>query len=254
MMITQNVLITGAATRIGRAIALAMAKAGWNVAVHHHRSSEEAKELVSELQSLGATATAISANLLDSRQAEGVIDSAHERLGAISCLINNAALFEYDNIHTVTSESWKAHLSVNLTSPLLLSQTFANQVPDGKVGNIINIIDQRVWNLTPHFISYTISKTGLWTLTQTLALALAPNIRVNGVGPGPTLPSSRQTEGEFRAQWQALPLQRKVSPEEISEAVAYILSAQSMTGQMIALDGGQHLGWSPSDSTMIAKE
>ena len=152
--------------------------------------------------------------------------------------------FERDDAHTATRESWDLHMQVNLRAPFVLTQAFARRLPDGWHGNVINILDQRVWNLTPFFTSYTVSKAALWALTQTLAMALAPRVRVNAVGPGPTLPSSRQTEEQFIRQWSSLPLARQVQPQEICDAVSFILGAPSMTGQMIAIDGGQHLGWS----------
>ena len=145
-------------------------------------------------------------------------------------------------------------MEVNLRAPLVLTRAFAEQLPDGVEGNVINVIDQRVWNLTPHFTSYTVSKAALWTLTRTLALALAPRIRVNAVGPGPTLPSARQTEEQFRRQWSSLPLMRRVAPEEICEAVRFIIDAPSVTGQMIAVDGGQHLGWGQSGARQLLED
>src|SRR5690606_17659052 len=158
-------------------------------------------------------------------------------------LVNNASLFEMDTIETVSRDSWDAHIEINLRAPLVLSQAFARQLPDGAQGNIINLLDQRVWKLTPYFLSYTVSKMGLWTLTRTLAMAFAPRIRVNGIGPGPTLPSARQTPEQFEELCRAVPLGRGTTPEEICEAVLFLLSAPAVTGQMIALDGGEHLAW-----------
>ncbi|HXV25919.1 MAG TPA: SDR family oxidoreductase, partial [Alphaproteobacteria bacterium] len=164
-------------------------------------------------------------------------------LGPVTLLVNNASAFEMDRIDTVTRQSWDRHIETGLRAPLVLIQAMALRLPDGAKGNVINLLDQRVWALTPYFLSYTVAKTGLWTLTQTLALALAPHIRVNAIGPGPTLPSPRQSEEQFQRQWRSMPLGRGTTPAEIAEAVAFILSAPAMTGQMIALDGGQHLGW-----------
>jgi NAD(P)-dependent dehydrogenase (short-subunit alcohol dehydrogenase family) len=164
-------------------------------------------------------------------------------LGPLGCLVNNASSFENDAVATATRASWDEHIEVNLRAPLVLMQGFAAQLPEAASGAIINMLDQRVWSLTPYFVSYTVSKAGLWTLTQTMALALAPRIRVNGIGPGPTLPSPRQSEEQFARQCAAVPLRRGTSPEEIAAAVRFILAAPAMTGQMIALDGGQHLGW-----------
>jgi len=158
-------------------------------------------------------------------------------------LVNNASQFENDTIQSTTRESWDQHMNVNLRAPFVLSQIFAEQVPKGTEGNVVNILDQRVWNLTPFFMTYTLSKTALWTLTQTMAMAMAPKIRVNGIGPGPTLKNERQSEDDFVRQWTEVPLRRRVMPQEIADTLRYILQASSMTGQMIALDGGQHLGW-----------
>ena len=169
------------------------------------------------------------------------------RAAPVTCLVNNASVFECDSPETATKESWDLHMQVNLRAPFLLVQGFLRQLPAAASGNVINILDQRVLNVTPHFTSYTVSKAGLWTLTQTLAMALAPRIRVNGVGPGPTLPSKRQTDEQFIRQWSRTPLARQVMPEEISAAVRFLLSAPSVTGQMISVCAGQHLGWSRSD-------
>lgn len=237
------VLITGAARRIGRALAIDLAEKGWTVAVHYHSSKADADGVVRAIVDRGGKAVAIDADLGDEAQVTKLIPRAVERIGPVTCLVNNASLFENDTVQTVTAESWHAHMQVNLRAPFVLIQQFAKHCPKGAGGNVINMIDERVWNLTPYFMSYTISKVGLWTLTRTLALALAPDIRVNGIGPGPTLPSAHQTEEQFRRQWSMMPLRRPIDIEEICRAVRFILDAPSMTGQMIALDGGQHLGW-----------
>ncbi len=239
-----TVLITGAAKRIGKAIALGMAADGWRIALHYNTSGDEAYELAQLIADKGGEAVAIEADLGDEDQACSLFSRASEKTGPISCLINNASLFEEDSAETATRASWDAHMQVNLRSPFVLTQSFKEQLPEGLEGNVVNIVDQRVWNLTPHFLTYTLSKAGLWTLTQTLAMALAPTIRVNAIGPGPALPSARQTEEAFIKQWSSLPLRRNVTLEEIVDAVRFILEAPSMTGQMIALDGGQHMGWS----------
>lgn len=243
-----NVLITGAAHRIGRAIAFDLAAHGYGVAVHYLNSAEKAEELVAAIHEVGGRALAIKADLAKEDDVKAIIPTATEVLGPLTVLVNNASLFENDTVETVTRESWDMHLDVNLRAPFVLSQMFAEQVPDGLEGNIINILDQRVWNLTPFFMSYTVSKSALWTLTQTLALALAPNVRVNGVGPGPTLKNVRQSEEDFARQWSETPLTRRVMPDEIADAVRFIIHAPSMTGQMIALDSGQHLGWAQSSN------
>ena len=237
-------LVTGAAQRIGRAIALGLGRDGWSVAVHHRDSPEDAKETVAMIESAGGRAVALAAELSDEAGVSALADRAADALGPLGCLVNNASLFEYDNVESATQESWQAHMAVNLRAPFLLSQAFTAALPKGTNGAIVNILDQRVWNLTPHFVTYTLSKAGLWTLTQTLALALAPDIRVNAIGPGPVLPSARQTEAQFRAQCEKMPLGHGAEPEEISAALRFILAAPAMTGQMMALDGGQHLGWS----------
>ncbi|MCC7168225.1 MAG: SDR family oxidoreductase [Rhodospirillales bacterium] len=236
-------LVTGAGLRIGRALALDLARQGFAVAVHYHRSQAPAQAVVAEIVGLGGRAAALGADLAKEAEVAGLVPQAVAALGSLGCLINNASVFELDSVETATRQSWDLHMEINLRAPFVLAQAFAAQLPQGHTGNVVNIIDQRVWNLTPYFTSYTLSKAGLWTLTQTLALALAPRVRVNAVGPGPTLPSPRQSQAQFDRQCAAMPLRRGTSPEEICQAVRYILSAPAMTGQMIALDGGQHLGW-----------
>lgn len=239
----KNALVTGASHRIGRAIALDLAQAGWNVAVHHNESADAARRVVAEIEAAGGHATAVRADLSLEAETALLIRHASDATGPITCLVNNAARFEHDAADSVTRDSWDLHMETNLRAPFVLTQEMARYLPDNTNGAVINIIDERVWNLTPHFISYTLSKAGLWTLTQTMALALAPRIRVNAVGPGPTLPSPRQTESQFDRQSASTPLKRGTTPEEICEAIRFILAAPALTGQMIALDGGQHLGW-----------
>ncbi|HEV7369868.1 SDR family oxidoreductase [Arenibaculum sp.] len=247
-------LVTGAGRRIGRAIALDLAAHGWAVAVHYRSSKDEADGVVSEIEALGGHAAAVQADLASESDTEALVPLAVERLGPLACLVNNASRFEPDEALTATRESWDAHLETNLRAPFVLSQAFARQLPEDETGAIVNIIDQRVWNPTPAFLSYTLSKAGLWTLTRTLALALAPRVRVNGIGPGPTLRNARQSEEDFAAQWRNLPLRRPTAPEEICAALRYILDAPAMTGQMIALDGGEHLGWAQPASGFIPVE
>jgi NAD(P)-dependent dehydrogenase (short-subunit alcohol dehydrogenase family) len=248
------VLVTGAAKRIGRAIALDLAKHGWSVAVHYHRSAPAAAEVVREIEAGGGRAVAIHADLSREADAQALIPNTVEALGPLTCLVNNASLFEMDKIETATRASWDAHIETNLRAPLVLSQVFARRLPADADGVIVNMLDQRVWNLTPYFLSYTVAKMGLWTLTRTLALALAPRIRVNGIGPGPTLPSPRQTPEQFAQQCRAMPLGRGTTLEEICGAVRFILVTPAMTGQMIALDGGQHLGWAQPARGSVASE
>lgn len=236
-------LVTGAARRIGRAIALELAAAGWSVAVHYHTSGEEARRTVEEIAAKGGRAAAIAADLASEAETAALVQRAAAAVGPLTCLVNNASVFRSDSPETATRRTWDEHLQVNLRAPFVLTQTLAAGLATGAEGNVVNVIDQRVWNLTPFFTSYTVSKAGLWALTQNLALALAPRIRVNAVGPGPTLKSARQTDDEFARQWSSMPLKRQVLPEEVARAVCFLLDAPAVTGQMIALDGGQHLGW-----------
>lgn len=246
------VLVTGAARRIGRAIALDMAKAGWKVAVHYGSSAAEAEQVVSQIREGGGEAVALQCDLMRESEVEQLVPRAVQALGPLTCLVNNASTFEMDKANTVTRESWDRHMEANLRAPFVLCQAFARQLPEDREGNIVNLLDERVWKLTPFFISYTVSKMGLWTLTRTLALAYAPRIRVNGIGPGPTLPSVRQTQAQFDESCARLPLRRGATPQQIADGVRFILSAPAMTGQMIALDGGEHLGWHLSpDATPV---
>lgn len=247
MFLLKSVLVTGAARRIGRAIALNLAKTGWSVAVHCNRSRNDAYAVVDEISKLGGKAAVVTADLANEEDASGLIRKANKAIGPISCLINNASVFEKDTPKTSTRESWENHMQVNLRAPFQLTQEFILQRPESVEGNIINLIDQRVWNLTPYFTSYTVSKVALWGLTQNLALSLAPSVRVNAIGPGPTLPSIHQTEEQFKHKWSKQPLGRPVKPEEICRAVDFIIDSPSMTGQMIVLDGGEHLGWAPEE-------
>ncbi len=242
---TRNALVTGGAGRIGRALSLALAARGYGVAVHYNTSRTAADALVAEIAGKGGRAMAVQADLRDIAACQALLPLAQQALGPIDILVNNASLFEYDNIQSTTPESWAMHMDANLRAPFFLSQAFAAALPDDRKGDIVNIIDQRVWRLTPHFASYTLSKSALWSLTQTLAMALAPRIRVNGIGPGPVLPSTRQSAEQFARQWASTPLQRGAAPEEIAAGLLFLLDAPAMTGQMIALDGGQHLPWPP---------
>jgi NAD(P)-dependent dehydrogenase (short-subunit alcohol dehydrogenase family) len=236
-------LVTGGGHRIGRALALALAEAGFAVAVHYHSSGEAAEAVAARIRGAGGTAVALGADLADEAAVQGLLPQAERALGPVGVLVNNAAIFGNDTVATATRASWEAHLAVNLRAPFVLIQAFAARLPAEAQGVVVNMLDQRVWSPTPYFVSYTVAKTGLWTLTQTLALALAPRIRVNGIGPGPTLPSPRQSPEEFARQSAMMPLRRGTSPEEIAAALRFIIAAPAMTGQMIALDGGQHLGW-----------
>jgi len=250
----KTALVTGAAKRIGRAIALDLAAHGWAVAVHYHRSAPDAAAVVDEIQRKGGRAVTLAADLARESEVETLLPRAVSALGPLTCLVNNASLFEMDKVDTATRASWDAHIETNLRAPLVLSQAFARQLPPGQPGNIVNMLDQRVWNLTPYFLSYTVAKMGLWTLTRTLALALAPSIRVNGIGPGPTLPSPRQSADQFAEQSRAVPLGHGTTPAEIGAALRFLLDAPAITGQMLALDGGQHLGWAQPTRGFVARE
>ena len=236
-------LVTGGARRIGRALVLALAGNGFAVAIHHHRSHKEAEALTAEIVQAGGKAVALMADLADEGAVAELLPRAAAVLGPIGCLVNNASIFENDTVTTTSRDSWDRHLAINLRAPFVLMQSFARHLPAEAGGLIVNLLDERVWNLTPFFVSYTLSKAGLWTLTQTMALALAPRIRVNGIGPGPTMPSPRQTSRQFLDRCRKMPLRRGTSPDEIAAALRFILAAPAMTGQMIALDGGEHLGW-----------
>jgi NAD(P)-dependent dehydrogenase (short-subunit alcohol dehydrogenase family) len=238
-------LVTGGAQRIGRAIALELAHTGFDIALHCRANASAAADTSAAIQALGRRAVVLQADLSVESDVAALIPRATEALGPIGVLVNNASRFERDEWDDATRASWDAHLEPNLRAPFVLMQAFARALPDAAEGVVINLIDQRVWALTPHFVSYTVSKAGLWALTQTMALALAPRIRVNAIGPGPALPSPRQSAEQFERQAGSVPLGHGTSAEEIASAAVAILGLPGMTGQMIALDGGQHLQWGP---------
>ena len=239
-------LVTGGAQRLGRAITLALAAQGRPVAIHCRDSKEAAEALALQIRAGGGQAAVLAADLGREGETAALVGAATAAIGPLGVLVNNASTFDRDEWDTVSRSSWDAHLEPNLRAPFVLTQAFARALPASLEGNVINLVDQRVWSLTPHFVSYTVSKAGLWALTQSMALALAPRIRVNAVGPGPALPSPRQTPEQFARQCAGTPLGRGTSPEEVGQAVLAILALPSMTGQMLALDGGQHLQWSPA--------
>ena len=238
-------LVTGGARRIGRAIVLALSAHGHDVAIHYRGSADDAEALAVEARALGVRAAVVSADLTDEAATRALIPSAVKALGPLSVLVNNASVFEDDRVGDLSRETWDKHLETNLRAPVVLAEAFAAQAPDGSA--IVNLLDQRVLKPDPRFFSYALSRNGLWWATRTLAQALAPRIRVNGVGPGPTLASIHQSKAEFAAEQAAMPLGHGSSPEDIAEAVVYLVGARSVTGQMIAVDGGQHLAWQTPD-------
>lgn len=250
-------LVTGAGQRLGRAMAIYLAKRGHDVAVHYATSAEEAEETLRLIRAEGRQGVALQADLLFEEQVSGLIARATTALGGpLTVLVNNASIFEYDNLGTATRKSWDRHLESNLRAPFVLTQSFAAQVPAPLTdamgeplaqGLIVNMVDQRVWKLTPEFMTYTIAKMGLWALTQTSAMALAPAVRVNAIGPGPTLKGARQTASHFARQRAATILQRGANPADITAALGFFLDSPGVTGQMIAVDGGQHLAWVTPD-------
>jgi NAD(P)-dependent dehydrogenase (short-subunit alcohol dehydrogenase family) len=241
--IPRAALVTGAARRLGQAIALALADAGFAVAVHHHNSTDDAEATCAEIRRRGRDAIPLRADLANEPEVATLLQGAEAALGPIGVLVNNASVFQRDEWHDATRASWDRHLEPNLRAPFVLMQEFARRLPPPAEGAIVNMLDQRVWSLTQHFVSYTVSKAALWALTQTMALALAPRIRVNGIGPGPALPNAVQTQAQFARQSASVPLGHGTSPQEVARAVVAILALPAMTGQMIALDGAQHLQW-----------
>ena len=250
-------LVTGAGKRLGAAMALYLAGRGYDVAVHYATSQLDAEDVVAKITALGRRAVALSADLLLEAETQTLVARAADALGGpLTLLVNNASIFEHDTITTATRTSWDRHIESNLRAPFVLTQTFAAQAPHAIPDDqgeataqamILNMIDQRVLKLTPEFMSYTIAKMGLWALTQTSAQALAPHIRVNAIGPGPTLQGTRQTLDHFTRQRHATVLQRGVNARDITAALGYFLDAPGVTGQLICVDGGQHLAWKTPD-------
>ena len=242
-------LVTGAGARLGRAMAEALGADGWQVIVHYNSSAGGAEETAEAIRAAGGAAITLQADLSDEAATGDLILHAAEKIGQpVTLLVNSASVFEEDNVTSHTRASWDMHMNTNLRAPVHLAQAFANALPKGEKGLVVNMIDQRVWKLTPNFFTYTLSKAALWQATQTLAQALAPDIRVNGIGPGPTLRSKHQSEDEFAAEKRATLTQEGSSPDEIVKALRYLVSASSVTGQMIASDGGQHLMWQTPDT------
>ena len=249
-------LVTGAARRIGRAMALDLAAQGHDVAVHYHGSAEAAEATVAGILALGRRAVALRADLLDEAEVQGLLPRAAEALGPVTVLVNNASIFEHDTLASATREGWDRHLGSNLRAPFVLTQALAAQVPDPvedaagepvAQGLVVNMIDQRVLKPTPEFMTYTIAKMALWAFTRTAAQGLAPRVRVNAIGPGPTLQGARQSPDHFARQRAATILGRGADAGGICEALRYFIGARAVTGQLICVDGGQHLGWQTPD-------
>lgn len=241
-------LVTGAGARLAKAMAIALGKAGWQVAVHYRASAAGAEDTANQIRATGGQAETVQADLADETDTAGLIDQAKHALGGpLTLLVNSASTFSPDSALDHDRTQWDLHFEANLRAPVHLAQCFAKQVPEDTHALIVNMVDQRVWKLNPHFFTYTLSKSALWTATQTLAQALAPKIRVNAIGPGPTLASVHQCEGEFAREKAATLTGEGSSPEEIIRALFYLIEASSVTGQMIASDGGQHLLWQTPD-------
>ena len=245
-MEANKIIITGGATRIGAAIAKRLAGRGVEIVIHFNKSKSNAEKLKKELSKKQTKVYLVKGDLSKEPDVNKILKFAKSKLKYFDCLINNASLFENDKLENFNTASWGRHLRTNLRTPALLSKVFAKNVK-GKNNNIINIIDQRVFKLTPYFFSYTISKTGLYTLTKTSAMSLAPNIRVNGIAPGPTIKNKRQTEKHFKKQYMATPLKKQVDVEEICNAVDFFIKNRSITGQVLAIDSGQNLNWQTPD-------
>ncbi|HEY1630212.1 MAG TPA: SDR family oxidoreductase [Rhizomicrobium sp.] len=241
------VLVTGAAKRLGRAIALDLARDGWDVAIHYNASEADAQSAVAEAKKAGRNAIAVKADLAREEEVATLVRRAVEAIGPLTALVNSASLFQNDDWQSATRESWDAHMNVNARAPFVLSQGFARQLPEGEDGAIVNLLDQRLFKPGPEFLSYSVSRAGLHWLTTTLAQALAPRIRVNAVAPGPTLKAATQSVTAFILERQATILGRGSDPQDISDAVRYLLHARAVTGETIAVDGGQHLIWKTRD-------
>lgn len=250
-------LVTGAGRRLGRAMALTLAEEGHDVAVHYAGSEVAAHDVVAEIEAMGRRAVALQADLLDEAQTARLLPRAAEALGGpLTVLVNNASIFEHDTLRSATRDSWDRHFESNLRAPFVLTQALADQAPEPETDRggeprasalVVNMIDQRVRKLTPEFMTYTLAKAALWTLTQTSAQALAPRVRVNAIGPGPTLQGARQSAGHFAAQRRATILQRGADPDDITGALVYFLRSPAVTGQLLCIDGGQHLAWQTPD-------
>jgi NAD(P)-dependent dehydrogenase (short-subunit alcohol dehydrogenase family) len=251
--VAANVLVTGGARRIGRAIVEDLAAHGFGVAIHCHRSRLEADQLAAAIRGESGRAAVVQADLADRNAVAGLIPAAIAALGPISLLVNNASIFEPDEAQDFEWPRWEKHFALHLEAPVALSRALAEALPRAEEGLVVNVIDQRVWKLTPQFFSYTLSKSALWTATQTMAQALAPRVRVNALGPGPTVANPRQQPEDFQAQIDGLIMGRGPSLAEFGATIRYLWQARSVTGQLIAIDGGQHLAWQTPDVTGMAE-
>lgn len=240
-------LVTGGARRIGRAIVERLAEAGYAVAIHCGSARAEAEALAAGIKQRGGRAAVVSAELADPADVDALLPAAEAALGPVTLLVNNASSFLVDDVTSIDVPTWNRQFSINLRAPSVLAGALANRLPEGRHGAIVNIIDQRVWKLTPQYYSYTLTKAALLTATKTMAQALAPRIRVNAVGPGPTLPNPHDGAEAMEQEAAATLLRRRIDAREIAEAVLYLAQARSVTGQMIAVDAGQHLGWRTPD-------
>jgi len=245
-MEARKIIITGGATRIGAAIAKKLSGENKEILIHYNKSKVKAEKLKQNLSKNGTKVYLVKGDLSKEKDVNKILKFAKSKLKYFDCLVNNASLFENDKLENFTTDSWGNHLRTNLRTPALLSKEFAKNIR-GKNNNIINIIDQRVFKLTPYFFSYTISKTGLYTLTKTSAMSFAPNIRVNGIAPGPTIKNKRQSEKHFKKQYMATPLKRQVDVEQICNTVDFFIKNRSITGQVISVDSGQSLNWQTPD-------
>ena len=241
-----KIIITGGATRIGAAIAKSLADHETAITIHYNKSKVNALRLKVELESLGSEVHLLKADLNNFKQTQSLLKLAYRKMKGLNCLINNASLFENDNLQNFTDKSFTKHLNINLKAPAILIKNFKKLLKNSK-GNIINIIDQRVEKLTPYFFSYTLSKSSLVTLTKTSAMKLAPNIKVNGISPGPTLKNSRQSESHFKNQWKSVLLKKKVELENICDGIKFLIKNDNITGEIINIDSGQRLAWNTPD-------
>ena len=249
----KTALVTGGAKRIGKAIVEDLAANGFAVAIHANESLEEAQAIARALNGRGLTAAAVQCDLADGAATARLIAAAAEAVGPLDLLVNNASLFKPDTVDAFDDALWDRHFAVHVKAPSILARDFLRQLPEGVSGSIVNLIDQRVWNPTPRYYSYTLSKSALWMATRTMAQSFAPRVRVNAIGPGPSLPNERQDDADFQAQVEGLILRRGPALAEFGRTVRFLFDTPSITGQMIALDGGQHLAWETPDVAEIAE-